>query len=267
MDLNQQLLRQIQEDFLSRFNNSSKLTRLYAKINNKTATYADVSELSHEIGDLLSECFQEDINEDVEITEEMTEAVLKPMLQNNFDLISEAAKTEQQNLNEAAGIHLAPAEITFNTDKANGICQKAVEDRAIDYGQMIRTLGSNTVNFSMSVVDDSIKANAEQHFNAGFVPKIVRKANGHRPCAWCRSLEGTYEYPDVPEEVYHRHRDCFCTVTYTPAGEKVSQDVWSKKWAKEKDIQREQRIRADEAEQRRLSEEASARLRERIQAQ
>ena len=45
------------------------------------------------------------------------------------------------------------------------------------------------------------------------------------------NLAGTYEYPDdVRDEVYHRHRDCRCIVTYDPGNGKTVQDVHTKKW-------------------------------------
>ena len=41
------------------------------------------------------------------------------------------------------------------------------------------------------------------------------------------SLEGEYEYPDVPKDVYRRHENCDCTVEYISAGKR--QDVWTKR--------------------------------------
>ena len=49
-------------------------------------------------------------------------------------------------------------------------------------------------------------------------------------CDWCRSLAGTYSYPNVPPDVYKRHRNCRCTVDYYPTGKGKRQDVWSKEW-------------------------------------
>lgn len=109
---------------------------------------------------------------------------------------------------------------------------------------------TNMVNYSMSVVDNSVKANAEYQFKAGMVPKIKRIMHGFKPCKWCQALAGTYEYPDVPDDVYRRHQNCYCTVTYTPAGTKASQNVRSKKWGKERDFEIEQRKRTADNEKR-----------------
>jgi len=46
-------------------------------------------------------------------------------------------------------------------DRINGMCSRAVEDYRTDYDQTMRILTSNTVNYSMSVLDNSVKANAD----------------------------------------------------------------------------------------------------------
>ena len=46
-------------------------------------------------------------------------------------------------------------------DRINGMCSRAVKDYQTDYDQTIRILTSNTVNYSLSVLDNSVKANAD----------------------------------------------------------------------------------------------------------
>ena len=83
-------------------------------------------------------------------------------------------------------------------------------------------------NFSQSIVDDAIRTNAEFHSKAGMSPKIIRKLAGGC-CNWCRTVAGTYTYPDVPKDVYRRHQRCRCTVDYHPGSGKV-QNVHTKRW-------------------------------------
>ena len=86
------------------------------------------------------------------------------------------------------------------------------------------------VTFSQSVVDDTLKKNIDFQAKAGLKPKIVRKLVG-KACDWCRNLAGSYDYPKVPSDVYHRHERCRCTVEYDPRDiDKKRQDVWSKNW-------------------------------------
>lgn len=91
-------------------------------------------------------------------------------------------------------------------------------------------------NIMMSFVDDFMKENAEVRHTAGLKAKVIRTMN--KPCCpWCAEVAGTYEYPNVPKDVYRRHDNCDCTVVYV--SEKGRQDVWSKKWLGE---ERDKRI-------------------------
>jgi len=84
------------------------------------------------------------------------------------------------------------------------------------------------VNFSQSIVDDSIDKNAKFQSKVGLRPIIKRRTFGHA-CEWCRNLAGTYEYRDAPDDIYRRHQRCRCTVEYDPGNGRM-QDVWSKNW-------------------------------------
>ena len=73
-----------------------------------------------------------------------------------------------------------------------------------------------------------IEKNAKFHFDAGLVPKIIRKETG-KCCRWCKNISGTYKYPEVPQDVYRRHNNCECTVEYFPKDAKTRQNVHTKK--------------------------------------
>ncbi len=151
--------------------------------------------------------------------------LLEPVLRRNYELISDYAGQVQDNLNAEAGLHLQVAKTTLNQDRINGLVNRlASED---DFDAVKWLLGDPIVNFSQSVVDDSIKANAESHLAKGLRPKIVRKLAG-KPCKWCTSLAGTYEYDEAPKDIYRRHENCRCTVDYRTA-DGMSKNVWSKK--------------------------------------
>lgn len=61
---------------------------------------------------------------------------------------------------------------------------------------------------------------------AGLECFIIRSDHGEC-CKWCAALAGKYRYPEeVPKDVYRRHDNCTCTVTYTNG--RKAQDVWSK---------------------------------------
>lgn len=90
-------------------------------------------------------------------------------------------------------------------------------------------LGESVINFSQTIVDDTIKTNAEFHYKAGLSPKIIRTSDGNC-CDWCDSVVGVYKYPDVPKDVYRRHKHCQCEVNYYP-GDGKYQNAHTKKWS------------------------------------
>ncbi|SFB94913.1 hypothetical protein SAMN02910406_00885 [Ruminococcus albus] len=79
-----------------------------------------------------------------------------------------------------------------------------------------------------------MKANAELRNKAGLKCYIERETDG-KCCEWCTKMAGRYAYPDdTPKDVFRRHDNCGCSVTYKNGRQR--QDVWSKKtWEADKD--------------------------------
>lgn len=101
-------------------------------------------------------------------------------------------------------------------------------------------LGRALTNAAQSLYDDYVKANASFRSGAGLKAKLIRTMHGHG-CPWCRKLAGTYNYDDAPADIYRRHDNCSCTVTYV--SEKGYQDVHSKKYVTDsKEIERRKSI-------------------------
>ncbi len=74
--------------------------------------------------------------------------------------------------------------------------------------------------------DDYMEENAKFRSDAGLKCWIVRQTDG-KCCSWCTSIAGRYEYGKEPHDVYRRHDNCGCTVTYENGRQR--QDVWSKR--------------------------------------
>lgn len=253
------VLQDIKDEFTSRYQSNTKIRSLLVKIHSGKGTYEDASEASRLLGSELSEIYTAKMKDayGVNMPADTAEidSVLRQTLKHDYDTITELSKTTQKGLNKAAGINMNAVVPNYNKNRAEGIITRVDEFSRRDPDAALHELRNNIVNYSMSVVDDSVKANAEYQFKSGLVPKITRKMQGFHPCKWCQSLSGTYEYPDVPDDVYRRHQNCYCTVVYTPVGSKKSQDVWSKKWGKEKEFQKEQRKRAVAAEEKKIVEQ------------
>lgn len=252
-------LQEIKDEFAKRCQADKEISSLLARIQSGSGSYEDASEASKLLGSELSEIYTAKMKDayGVNMPADTAEidSVLRQTLKHDYDTITELSKTTQKGLNKAAGINMNAVVPEYNAGRTEGIITRVNEFSRRDPDAALHELRNNIVNYSMSVVDDSVKANAEYQFKSGLVPKITRKMQGFHPCKWCQSLSGTYEYPDVPDDVYRRHQNCYCTVVYTPVGSKKSQDVWSKKWGKEKEFQKEQRKRAVAAEEKKIVEQ------------
>ena len=74
--------------------------------------------------------------------------------------------------------------------------------------------------------DDRMKKEADFRSRAGLQCYITRKTDG-KCCEWCDKMAGRYEYHSEPKDVYRRHDNCGCSVTYENGRQR--QDVWSKR--------------------------------------
>lgn len=79
--------------------------------------------------------------------------------------------------------------------------------------------------FSQNIFDEYIEANVAFRTRSGKKTVIIRRELG-RCCDWCRSLAGIYDYDNAPREVYMRHDNCRCLVTFK--NENGYTDAWSK---------------------------------------
>ena len=231
-DISIELLKGIKKSFSSGVEDSKTINDLLKKLDDKKADYEDAQKYAIEVGELLSRSFEENIDSAAlpngKMYYNIAKKVVDPELKEGFEKVSDYSTKVQKILNEDAKIGLKVQSPTFNQARSNGIVRRLAD--AESYDDVSWILKDPVVNFHQSVVDDTIKVNAETHYKAGMHPKITRKVAG-KACDWCMNLAGTYEYPDdVRDEVYHRHRDCRCIVTYDPGNGKTVQDVHTKKW-------------------------------------
>jgi hypothetical protein len=240
-DIVPELLANIEQEFDLRTFDSLKLKTAIRQLRDKTATYRDVNEFAIEVGEILAGTLKGHVTADTlpdgKMYYNIAERILNPTMQKNYDLISNFAADVQTELNHKAGLHLKGQKPLLNKDRINGIVNRVSNED--DFSKIKWILDEPIVNFSQSIVDDAIKANADFHLRAGLSPGIERIATGN-PCDWCKAVEGVYAYPDVPKDVFRRHGYCRCNVDYDPKSGR-RQNVWSKKW---KDKERYDKIEA-----------------------
>ena len=229
-DIAPQLLEQLKKRFSESIAANPKIRALYKRIEAGQATYADAEEYAYLIGEALSQTFGKYLSSEVfpdgRMYFNIADRVLKPLLEEDHAIISEAAAMVQTFLNKQAGIGIKAQKVAVNADRIKGIIDKVSNVEVFD--DIAWVLDEPVKNFSMNVVDETLKANVNFQGRSGLTPKIIRKAE-RKCCDWCAQLAGEYDYPDVPDEVYRRHERCRCTVEYDP-GEGKRQNVHTRQW-------------------------------------
>lgn len=257
-DIVPSLLKKIKSEFEGARLDSEVLKDLLSKLHHSKASYLDANQYAIEIGEILSKALGASLtNEtlpDGKMYYNIAQRVLTDVLGRNYELVSDYTEQVQKNLNSEAKIGLTAQVPELNQDRIDGLVNRLASEESFDDVRWL--LEEPIVNFTQSIIDDSIQKNAEFHHKVGLSPKIVRRVVGH-PCKWCKSLEGSYNYPEVPKDIYRRHGKCKCTVDYHPGNGK-KQNVHTKKWTDEKQklVRKRSRIgieSVDEREQKRYN--------------
>ena len=228
-DITPDLIELITSDFKKAYNASERIKRLLTKVKQGTATYAEAQEYALEVSRLIGRSYERHISSqelpDGRMYYNIAERLIPATLDENYTLVSAYSRMVQWNLNEKANIGIEAQIPLLEQDRVDGLVE--LVSQAKQYDDVSDKLLSAFDTFSQSIVDRSIEKNASFHYNSGLKPKIIRRAE-RNCCAWCRSLAGEYEYPDVPKDVYRRHANCRCRVDYDPANGKY-QNVYTKR--------------------------------------
>ena len=224
------ILQEVQERFERDFGKSGIVRNAFATLKAKKATYKTANEFAIEIGDILSKALGASISADKlpngKMYYNIAQRLLTDVLGRNHELVSGYTSDVQKNLNDKAKIGLKVQVPELNLDRIAGIVNRFSSEE--NFEDVSWLLGEPIVNFTQSIIDDSIQKNAEFHHRSGLQPEIVRKSYFHC-CEWCQEVQGNYKYPRVPKDVYRRHQHCRCIVDYDPKNGKT-QNVWTKKW-------------------------------------
>ena len=230
IDVLPKLLQEVKKEFELSYRESEIIRNAFATLEAKKATYKTANEFAIEIGEILSKALGASISADKlpngKMYYNIAQRLLTDVLGRNHELVSGYASDVQKNLNDKAKIGLKVQVPELNLDRIAGIVNRFSSEE--NFEDVSWLLGEPIVNFTQSIIDDSIQKNAEFHHRSGLQPEIVRKSYFHC-CEWCQEVQGNYKYPRVPKDVYRRHQHCRCIVDYDPKNGKT-QNVWTKKW-------------------------------------
>ena len=224
------ILQEVQERFERDFGKSEIVRNAFAALKGKKATYKTANEFAIEVGEILSKALGASLSADRlpdgKMYYNIAQRLLTDVLGRNHELVSGYTSEVQKNLNQEAKIGLKVQVPELNLDRIAGIVNRFSSEE--NFEDVSWLLGEPIVNFTQSIIDDSIQKNAEFHHQSGLQPEIIRKSYFHC-CEWCQEVQGSYKYPRVPKDVYRRHQHCRCIVDYDPKSGKT-QNVWTKKW-------------------------------------
>lgn len=200
-----------------------RLAAIAEKITRGKATFKDSARYTQIVSKHMSDVIKRNIGDiKVPMGKEM---VCRELLRDHYELINGIFGDVQVSVDEKLGIHLKPVKPAYPAERVDSWAH-SLEDPTVEQSVIERRAASGSENIGNSMHDDCIKENAKWREQAGLDSYIVRDAGGGC-CKWCAALEGRYRYADAPDDVFKRHDNCTCTVTYE-CGRK-RQDVWSKK--------------------------------------
>ena len=199
-----------------------QLRQIMKKIEKGKANFTDTALLSQRMGNLLGELFGAEV---LDIPEDAREAVCEGLLQEQYDSINETLADVQEALDGSLGLHLTPQKAPFPLERVQQLAHSLL-DPIVKPETLRRRADKPVATVAKSFHDDYIKTNAKLRSRLGFKCYLNRVAAAGC-CKWCTDIAGRYVYGDHPDDIFRRHDNCDCTVTFENGRER--QDVWSKR--------------------------------------
>lgn len=216
----QEALARIRRDMEKAAADTPAVQKLIGKINSGTATLSDTELYAHwaavQLGVALSDAVcQIDLSDRA--------AVCKALMLDQYEDINGFVDQVQRELDDRFGIRIAPQRAPFPEERVDQIAHSLQDASKPD--DVIRRRARSTATVTRSFHDDRMRSEARFRSEAGIKCYIVREGTGC--CPWCSEMVGRYEYGDEPDDVFRRHDNCTCSVTYECGRQR--QDVWSKR--------------------------------------
>ena len=256
-DIVPELNEKIEASFKGYVMRDRQLSQISNRIRDGTADFRDAHSYAERLGEDLSRALVNNLTPETlpngTLYYNIAQRTVIPGLQNNYNLVNDAAEAIQKALDLKNKIGLGAVRADFPLERINGLIDKMTQE-PLPVDMVIRWLQEPIVNNSEAFADDFVRSNASFRSKAGLKSTITRIADP-KCCDWCAALEGTYEYGKEPADIYRRHEFCRCTVTYQ--SEKTSQNVWSKRQWQSSPEELERREAAGQTQQMSVQERLS----------
>lgn len=210
-DITPSLIESVNKSFEANYNSSPQIEKLLKK---ETKTYKDAYRYAEQVGQARALSYMDISSEvlpDGKMYYNIASRLMEDTLGADQQMIAEYAASAQETANKKSGINLKAQKADLNQDRIDGFVNRLSSEETFDDVAWI--LNEPVKTFARSVVDDTVKKNAEFQNRAGVKATVVR-TSAPKCCEWCSNLAGTYTYPRVAGEVFARHDNCRCTLDY-----------------------------------------------------
>ncbi len=204
----------IKKEFMDTVNNDKTCQRLYKQIRSGDASYKTGSQLAARIGEDLGKVLKKYAPQTT-VYEWDLDDLLPKSLGLDHSMVASACEQIQEKMNRDAGLGIKPKEPRFDWDRVQGMITE-LKDHADTFSDIEKSFWDQLANFSQSIVDESIRENANLMFNAGIRTLVVRQPEAGA-CKWCEAQAGSYDYNEVRDtgnDVWRRHENCRCTIDF-----------------------------------------------------
>lgn len=235
-----------------------QLRSLTKKIRAGKATFTDTEAYSQRLSALLGQVFSAEVEA---MSPEEREAICRALLRGHYEEINRILEGVQETLDEAQGLSLTPQRAPYPAERVGQLAH-SLQDATVPPETIRRRADTGAANVAHAMHDDYIDVNAKLRNDLGLKCYLTRVV-GSTSCTWCANLAGRFVYGQHPDDIFRRHDNCTCTVTYACGRER--QDVWSKRtWdardPKEVMRQAEKPVKLTQEQAERLQENALQQL-------
>lgn len=214
-DITPNLISKVNKAFNKYYKTDRNVFQLIDRANKGLATYNDAYKYAVAVGNARAKAFKSELSSAVLPNGRMYYNIGSPLihdsLSTNFQMVSDYSVATQKSLNRRNKIGLKPQKAKYDKEKVEGFINRL--DSEPDFDAVSWILEEPVRLYTMAIVDDTMKANADFQSRAGIIATVIRiPAAGC--CKWCDDLAGEYTYPGVADEVFMRHDNCRCTLEY-----------------------------------------------------
>ena len=211
-----------QEELARRIERDSICRAVQKKIDEGKADFSDTAQYNDRAAELLGEVLAAYVPD---MPPDERETLCKGLLRQRYLDTNATLNAVQRTLDAVQGLHLAPQIADYPEERVDQAAH-SLADETVPMETIQRRAKSAPATIARSFQDDYIQKNASFRDSAGLKCYITRIAAGGC-CKWCTAMAGRYSYGEEPDDIYRRHDNCSCTVTYENGRKR--QDVWSKR--------------------------------------